>query len=124
MIRLDAEHGRSFDTISERLTMSAYVDAYAARVTSADHIAFNNPGTPQKDGSRVCAATLLCIVQGPNASDVVAPRSITEVRPALERTVETSLMQLDTQTQQQAQRLAQQSIAPTQDDPARGPRMA
>ncbi len=122
--RLDAEHGRSFDTTSERLTMSAYVDAHAARVTSADHIAFNNTGTPQKDGSQVCAATLLCIVQGPNSSDVVAPRSITEVRPALERPVEQALMQLDTQTQQQAQRLAQQPTAPTQDDLGRGPRMA
>ena len=122
--RLDAEHGRSFDTTSERLTMSAYVDAHAARVTSADHIAFNNTGTPQKDGSQVCAATLLCIVQGPNSSDVVAPRSITEVRPALERPVEQALMQLGTQTQQQAQRLAQQPTAPTQDDPGRGPRMA
>ena len=123
VIRLDAERGRSFDTASERLTMSAYVDAHAARVASADHIAFNNAGTPQQDGSRVCAATLLCIVQGPNSSDVVAPRSITEVRPALERPVETSLVQLDTQTQQQTQRLVQQPTAPTQDDSVRGPRM-
>ena len=121
---MDAERSRSFDTASERLVMTAYVDANAAGITSADHIAFNKAGTLQQDGSQVSACTLLCIVQGRDASDVLAPRSITDVRQAVERPVEQALMQLDTQTQQQAQRLAQQPTAPSQDDPGRGPRMA
>lgn len=121
--RIDAEKGRTFDATSERMTMGAFLDAKAAGITSADHIAINDTGKRQPDGTQVSSGTLLFVVQGQDPSDPAARRSITDVGQAIERPVEQSLQKLDALNQQQAQALSQQPSPPTQDDPGRGPRM-
>ena len=122
--KIDAEKGRTFDTTSERMTMGAFLDAKAAGITSADHIAINDSGKRQPDGTQVPGGTLLFVVQGQDPSDPVAKRAITDVGQAIERPVEQSLQKLDTLNQQQAQALTQTPNNPTQDDPGpKGPRM-
>ena len=121
--RIDAEKGRAFDQSSERLTMAAFVDAKAAGITSADHIAINETGKRQQDGTQVASGALLFVVQGQDPSDPAARRSITDVGQAIDRPVEQSLQKLDALNQQQAQSLSQQPTPPTQDDPGRGLRM-
>lgn len=121
--RIDAEKGRAFDMTSERMTMGAFLDAKAAGITSADHIAINDTGKRQPDGTQVAAGTLLFVVQGQDPSDPAARRSTTDVAQAIERPVEQSLQRLDAINQQQAQQLLQQQTPPTQDDPGRGMRM-
>lgn len=122
--RIDASTGRTFDATSERLAMSTLADAKAAGITSADHIALNNAGKLQQDGSRVSGGTLLFVVQGQDPSDPAARRSMTDVAQAVERPLEQSQQKLDAVNQQQAQALAQQQEQPTPDGPGRGPRMA
>ena len=119
--RINAEKGRTFDQSSERLTMGAFVDAKAAGITSADHIAINETGKRQQDGTQVAGGALLFVVQGQDPSDPAARRAITDVGQAIERPVEHSLQKFDALNQQQAQSLSQQPTPPTQDDPARGP---
>jgi len=122
---IDAERGRTFDATSERLAMGAFHDAKAAGITSADHIAINETGKRQQDGSQTAAGTLLFVVQGQDPSDPAARRSMTDVAQAVDRPVEQSLQKVDTLAQQQAQMLAQAPNNPTQDDPGqKGPRMA
>lgn len=121
---IDAERGRTFDATSERLAMGAFHDAKAAGITSADHIAINETGKRQQDGSQVAAGTLLFVVQGQDPSDPAARRSMTDVAQAVDRPVEQSLQKVDTLAQQQAQMLAQAQNNPTQDDLGpKGPRM-
>jgi|JI8StandDraft_1071087.scaffolds.fasta_scaffold00666_3 hypothetical protein len=121
---IDAERGRTFDATSERLAMGAFHDAKAAGITSADHIAINETGKRQQDGSQVAAGTLLFVVQGQDPSDPAARRSMTDVAQAVDRPVEQSLQKVDTLAQQQAQMLAQAQNNPTPDDPGpKGPRM-
>jgi hypothetical protein len=121
---IDAEHGRTFDATSERLAMGAFHDAKAAGITSADHVAINESGKRQQDGSQIAAGTLLFVVQGQDPSDPAARRSMTDVAQAVDRPVEQSLQKVDTLAQQQAQSLAQAQNNPTQDDPGpKGPRM-
>jgi hypothetical protein len=115
MTSIDAERGRTFDTTSERLTMGAFHDAKAAGITSADHIAINETGKRQQDGSQIAAGALLFVVQGQDPSDPAARRSMTDVAQAVERPVEQSLQKVDT--------LAQQLSQPTQDEPVRAQRM-
>lgn len=122
--RIDASTGRTFDATSERLAMSTLADAKAVGITSADHIALNNAGKLQQDGSRVSGGTLLFVVQGQDPSDPAARRSMTDVAKAVERPLEQSQQKLDAVNQQQAQALAQQQEQPTPDGPGRGPRMA
>ena len=122
--RIDASTGRTFDATSERLAMSTLADAKAAGITSADHIALNNAGKLQQDGSRVSGGTLLFVVQGQDPSDPAARRSMTDVAQAVERPLEQSQQKLEAVNQQQAQILAQAQNNPTQDDPGpKGPRM-
>lgn len=121
--RIDAEKGRTFDATSERLTMGAFYDAKVAGITSADHIAINETGKRQQDGSQSAAGTLLFVVQGQDASDPAARRSVTDVAQAFERPVEQSLQKVETLAQQQTQVLAQQQNQPTQDEPPRVQRM-
>jgi hypothetical protein len=121
---IDAERGRTFDATSERLAMGAFHDAKAAGITSADHIAINETGKRQQDGSQIAAGTLLFVVQGQDPSDPAARRSMTDVAQAVDRPVEQSLQKVDTMAHQQAQMLAQAQNNPTQDDPGpKGPRM-
>lgn len=120
---IDAERGRTFDATSERLAMNAFHDAKAAGITSADHLAINETGKRQQDGSQVAAGTLLFVVQGQDPSDPVARRAMTDVAQAVDRPVEQSLQKVDAMNQQQAQTLSQQPNPPTQDDPGRGLRM-
>jgi hypothetical protein len=121
---IDAERGRTFDATSERLAMGAFHDAKAAGINSADHIAINETGKRQQDGSQVAAGTLLFVVQGQAPSDPAARRAMTDVAQAVDRPVEQSLQKVDTLAQQQAQMLAQAQNNPTQDDPGpKGPRM-
>ena len=121
---IDMERGRTFDATSERLTMAAFYDAKAARITSSDHLAINETGKRQQDGSQIAAGTLLFVVQGRDPSDPAARRSMTDVAQAIERPVEQSLQKVDTLMQQQAQVLAQAQNNPTQDDPGqKGPRI-
>ena len=121
---IDAERGRTFDATSERLAMCAFHDVKAAGITSADHIAINETGKRQQDGSQVAAGTLLFVVQGQDSSNPAARRSMTDVAQAVDRPVEQSLQKVDTLAQQQAQVLAQVQNNPTQDDPGpKGPRM-
>lgn len=117
--RTDAEKGRTFDATSERLTMGAFYDAKVAGITSADHIAINETGKRQQDGSQIAAGTLLFVVQGQDPSDPAARRSVTDVAQAVERPVEQSLHKVDTLTQQQAQVLVQQQNQLTQGEPVR-----
>ena len=122
--RIDASTGRTFDATSERLAMSTLADAKAAGITSADHIALNNAGKLQQDGSQVSGGTLLFVVQGQDPSDPAARRSMTDVAQAVERPLEQSQQKLEAVNQQQAQILAQAQNNPTQDDPGpKGPRM-
>lgn len=121
--RIDAEKGRTFDATSERLTMGAFYDAKVAGITSADHIAINETGKRQQDGSQIAVGTLLFVVQGQDASDPAARRSVTDVAQAFERPVEQSLQKVETLAQQQTQVLAQQQNQPMQDEPARVQRM-
>ncbi len=121
---IDAERGRAFDVTSERLAMGTFYDAKAAGVTSADHVAINETGKRQQDGSQVATGTLLFVVQGQDPSDPAARRSMTDVAQAIDRPVEQSLQKVDVLSQQQAQMLAQAQNNPTQDDPGpKGPRM-
>jgi hypothetical protein len=117
VVGIDTEKGRPFDELSERLAMGGFYDAKAARITSADTIAINDTGKPQKDGTQRAAGTLLFVLQGPDPFDPAAPRSITNVKDAIERPVEQWLQKIDTLTQQQTQQLALQPKLPTQDDP-------
>jgi hypothetical protein len=122
---IDAERGRTFDATSERLAMGAFHDAKAAGITSADHVAINETGKRQQDGSQIAAGTLLFVVQGQDPSDPAARRSMTDVAQAVDRPVEQSLQKVDTLAQQQTQMLAQAQNNPTQDDPGpKGPRMS
>ena len=117
MARIDADKGRSYDATSERMTMAAFFDAKAAGITSADHIAINETGKRQQDGTQIAAGTLLFVVQGQDPSDPAARRSVTDVAQAVERPVEQSLQKVDTLAQQQAQASVQAQNNPTQDDP-------
>jgi hypothetical protein len=119
---IDADRGRTFDATSERLAMSAFHDAKAAGITSADHVAINRTGTPQPDGTQVAGGTLLFVVQGHDASDPAVRRAVTDVAQAVERPVEQSLQRADALAQQ-AQALAQQRNQPVQDEANRAPRM-
>ncbi len=122
---IDTERGRSFDTTSERLAMGAFHDAKAAGITSADHLAINQTGKCQQDGSQVAAGALLFVVQGQDPSDPAARRAMTDVAQAIDRPVEQSLQKVDVLAQQQAQVLARAQNNPTQDDLGpKGPRMA
>jgi predicted ABC-type ATPase len=121
---IDAERGRTFDATSERLAMGAFHDAKTAGITSADHLAINETGKRQQDGSQVAAGTLLFVVQGQDPSDPAARRAMTDVTQAVDRPVEQSLQKVDALAQQQTQMLAQAQNNPTQDDPgSKGPRM-
>ena len=120
---IDAERGRTFDATSERLTMGAFHDAKAAGITSANHIAINETGKRQQDGSQIAAGTQLFVVQGQDPSDPAARRSVTDVAQAVERPVEQSLQRVDTLAQQQAQVLTQQQNQPAQGEPVRSQRM-
>ncbi len=122
---IDTERGRGFDATSERLAMGAFHDAKAAGITSADHLAINETGKRQQDGSQVAAGALLFVVQGQDPSDPAARRAMTDVAQAIDRPVEQSLQKVDILAQQQAQVLAQAQNNPTQDDPGpKGLRMA
>lgn len=121
---IDAERGRNFDATSERLAMSAFHDAKAAGITSADHIAINRTGKQQPDGTQVAGGTQLFVVQGQDPSDPAARRTMTDVAQAVGRPVEDSLQRVDDLAQQQAQSVAQQRNQPTQDEASRAPRMA
>ena len=120
---IDAERGRTFDATSERLAMGAFYDAKAANIVSADHLAINETGKRQQDGSQIAAGTQLFVVQGQDPSDPAARRSVTDVAQAIERPVEQSLQKVDTLTQQQVQQLAQQQNQPTQDESVRAQRV-
>lgn len=116
---IDAEQGRSFNATSERLTMCAFHDAKAAGITSPDHVAINETGKRQQDGTQVAGGTLLFVVQGQDPSDPAARRSVTDVAQAIDRPVEQSLQKVDVLAQQQAQVLAHQQSQPVQDEPSR-----
>jgi hypothetical protein len=118
---IDAEQGRSFNATSERLTMCAFHDAKAAGISSPDHVAINQTGKRQQDGTQIASGTLLFVVQGQDPSDPAARRSVTDVAQAIEWPVEQSLQKVDALAQQQAQVLAQAQNNPTQDDP--GPKV-
>lgn len=120
---IDTERGRTFDATSERLTIGAFYDSKVAGITSADHIAINETGKRQQNGSQIAAGTLLFVVQGQDPSDPAARRSVTDVAQAIERPVEQSLQKVDALVQQQAQVLAQQQNQPVQDEPSRMHRM-
>jgi predicted ABC-type ATPase len=120
---IDAEQGRSFNATSERLTMCAFHDAKAAGITSPDHVAINQTGKRQQDGTQVAGGTLLFVVQGQDPSDPAARRSVTDVAQAIDRPVEQSLQKVDALAQQQAQVLAQQQSQSVQDEPSRMHRM-
>ncbi len=121
--RIDAENGRMFDSTSERLTMSAFYDAKAARMTSADHVVLNQTGAPQRDGSQTQGNTLLIAIQGQDPFDPAARRSVTDVKQAVEQPLEQSLQKVNVLERQQ-QTLAQQQNNPTQDDPGpKGPKL-
>jgi hypothetical protein len=116
---IDAEQGRNFNATSERLTMCAFHDAKAAGITSPDHVAINQTGKRQQDGTQIAGGTLLFVVQGQDPSDPAARRSVTDVAQAIDRPVEQSLQKVDALAQQQAQALAQQQNHPVQDEPSR-----
>ena len=120
---IDAKRGRTFDATSERLVMSAFQDTKAAGITSADHVAINRTGKQQQDGTQVPGGTLLFVVQGQDASDPAARRTVTDVAQAVERPVEQSLQRVDALAQQQAQAVEQQRNQPIQDEANRAPRM-
>jgi len=120
---IDAERGRTFDASSERLTIGAFHDAKAAGIMAANHIAINETGKRQQDGSQIAAGTQLFVVQGQDPSDPLARRSMTDVAQAVERPMEQSLQKVDTLAQQQAQLLSQQHNQPTQGEPVRSQRM-
>lgn len=103
--------------------LCTFCDTKAAGITSADHIAINQTGKRQQDGAQIAAGTLLFVVQGQDPSDPAARRSVTDVTQAVERPVEQALQKMDEFTQQQMQLLAQQPNQPTQDEPARAPRL-
>ncbi len=119
---IDTERGRTFDATSERLTMGAFYDSKVAGITSADHIAINETGKRQQDGSQIAAGTLLFVVQGQDPSDPAARRAVTDVAQAVERPVEQSLQKVDAFTLQQTQLLAQQQHQPTQEESVRAQR--
>lgn len=121
---IDADHGRNFDATSERLAMSAFHDAKAAGLVSADRVAINDAGKPQPDGTRIAAGTLLFVVQGQDPADPAARRAVTDVAQAVERPVEQSLQRVDALAQQQAQTMGQAQEAPAIETPGRIARMA
>ena len=94
----------------------------AANIFSADHLAINETGKRQQDGSQIAAGTQLFVVQGQDPSDPAARRSVTDVAQAVERPVEQSLQKVYMLTQQQVQVLAQQNEQ-TQDESVRAQRM-
>ena len=113
--------------IEQALPITSFTKAEidAAGITSADHVAINETGKRQQDGSQIAAGTLLFVVQGQDPSDPAARRSMTDVAQAVDRPVEQSLQKVDTLAQQQTQMLAQAQNNPTQDDLGpKGPRMS
>ena len=119
--KIDEEKGRTFDATSERLTMGTFHDAKAAGMTSADHVVLNQTGAQQRDGSQTQGNTLLIAIQGQDTYDPAAPRSVTDVKQAVEQPLEQSLQKVNVLEQQS---LAQQQNNPTQDDQApKGPRL-
>jgi hypothetical protein len=120
---IDTGRGRTFDATSERLTMGAFYDSKVAGITSADHLAINETGKRQPDGSQIAAGTMLFVVQGQDPADPAARRSLTDVAQAVERPVEQSLQKVDALTQQQTQLLAQQQNQPTQEESVRAQRI-
>lgn len=120
---IDAERGRAFDATSERLTMGAFHDAKVAGITNAAHIAINETGKRQQDGSQIAAGTQLFVVQGQDPSDPAARRSMTDVAQAVDRPVEQSLQKVESLAQEQSLALAQQQSQPMQDEAARSLRM-
>ncbi len=119
--RIDAEKGRTFDTISERVTMSTLADAKAAGMVSADHVVLNEAGKRARDdGSWALANTSLIVIQGQDPYAPEAKRAVTMLADAAQRPVEESLQRVNTLNQQQTLALAQQPASPTLDDPSRG----
>lgn len=88
--------------------MSAFHDAKAVGITSADHVAINQTGQRQQDGTQIAGGTLLFVMQGQDPSDPAARRSVTDVVQAVDRPVEQSLQKVDALTHRQAQTFAQQ----------------
>lgn len=124
--RIDTEKGREFDSASEHLALAAFRDAKAAGIRSADHIALNQTGKAQPDGSLAAAGTSLFIVQGKDPSAPLAPRSQTDVKQAVEQPVEHHLQKIEQfqQQQTQAQVHAQAVDNPTQSDVTnKGPKL-
>ena len=103
--------------------MGAFYDSKVAGITSADHIAINETGQRQQDGSHIAAGTLLFVVQGQDPSEPAARRAVTDVAQAVERPVDQSLQKVDALTQQQTQLLAQQQNQPTQEESVRAQRI-
>lgn len=121
--RIDADRGRESDGLSARLTMKSLEDCKLSGVCSADHVVLNEAGRkPREDGSYVAANTSLIVIEGKDPYDPSAKRAVTEVAPAVGIPVEQSAQRIEALNQQQAQLLAQQPTAPTQDGPSHGSR--
>ncbi len=121
--RIDADRGRAFDLVSERLAMRAFADVKAAGMVSADRVVLNEAGRkPRDDGSYEAANTFLIAIQGRDPYDPAAKRAVIDVAQAIERPVEQSLQRVEALNQQQTQMLAQQPNQPTPDGPSHGPR--
>ena len=104
--------------------MSAFADAKAACMVSADHVVLNEAGKrPRDDGSWALANTSLIVIQGQDPYAPEAKRAVTMLADAAQRPVEESLQRVNTLNEQQTLALAQQPASPTLDDPSRGPKI-
>ncbi|WP_226469571.1 XVIPCD domain-containing protein [Luteimonas panaciterrae] len=114
--RLDAQHGRTFDAASERMSMSLLALAKQNGISRVDEVAVNNR-TPNLQ-----AGELVFLVQG-NRSDPAMQRESMPTAVAAQTPVNDSMQRIEVANQQMAQQSVRQEGLQRGEDPNRGSRV-
>lgn len=114
--RLDAQHGRTFDAASERMSMSLLALAKQNGISRVDEVAVNNR-TPNLQ-----AGELVFLVQG-NRSDPAMQRESMPAAVAAQTPVNDSMQRIEVANQQMAQQSVRQEALQRGEDPNRGSRV-
>ncbi len=114
--RLDAQHGRTFDAASERMSMSLLALAKQNGISRVDDVAVNNR-TPNLQ-----AGELVFLVQG-NRSDPAMQRESMPTAVAAQTPVNDSMQRIEVANQQMAQQSVREEALQHGEDPNRGPRV-
>lgn len=100
---LDAEHGRSFDATSERMTASLLVLAKSNGLERVDHVLLSNPT------AALPAAHIVFVVQGEPSSHMRQSAAMPTAQAA-QTSVEESMQKLNVLSQDQQQRGQEQQL--------------